>query len=80
MIMFFGAPWCVSCKGQYPIWQMFAEKYGHEIEYIDIDQNPGIATEHSISGLPTVVFADGRRYPGAQNTTTINKACADVVV
>jgi thiol-disulfide isomerase/thioredoxin len=76
LIKYFSASWCVTCKAQYPIWQMYAAKYGHELKYIDIEQEPLHAQSYAISGLPTTVFEDGRRFPGAQMTSNIDKACA----
>jgi len=76
IIKYFSASWCVTCKAQYPIWQMYAAKYGHELQYVDIEQEPQLSQDYGISGLPTAVFEDGRRFPGAQMTGNIDKACA----
>ena len=74
-IDFFGATWCPSCKGQLALWQAYAGKYGHTVNYIDVDECPEDAGENAVTGLPTVILPDGSRYAGSKDRNTIEKAC-----
>jgi thioredoxin-like negative regulator of GroEL len=54
VIDFFGASWCQACKPQYTAWGKAATKYGHTLNYIDVDKDPENAGEHGVKTLPTV--------------------------
>lgn len=55
-LLHFTADWCQPCKRMAPIIDVFT-KENKDIEYIkiDIDQNPEIAKEYGISGVPTFI-------------------------
>ncbi len=53
-IMFFTAPWCAGCKTLKPFTEKVKEQV--EVEYIDVEQQPGAAEEYGITNLPTLFF------------------------
>lgn len=75
IIDFFGAKWCTACKGQLEVWKMYATKYGHTVNYIDVDENPEDAGESGIQSVPTVLLPNGERY-GVLAPAGILKACS----
>ena len=59
----FWAPWCGPCKMLAPTIQDVANDYAGRVRVgkLDTDQNPGVATQLGISGIPTVVlFKNGQ--------------------
>jgi thioredoxin 1 len=55
-IMMFTAPWCAGCKTLKPHLEKLRSKI--EIEYIDVEAQPGAAEEYGISNLPTLFFVN----------------------
>ena len=57
----FWAPWCGPCKMLAPTIQEVANDYVGRVRVgkIDTDQNPGVATQLGISGIPTVILFKG---------------------
>ncbi len=53
-IMMFTAPWCAGCKTLKPHLEKLQGKI--EVEYIDVEEQPGAAEEYGISNLPTLFF------------------------
>jgi len=76
-IDFFGASWCKACKPQLAQWQISAAKYGHTLNYIDVDLEPDNAGEHGVKTVPTVYV--NRTLPvaihGAIAIREIDKIC-----
>lgn len=56
-VLIFGAPWCASCK---VLKQQLAGKEfpGFEIEHVDMEANPELATKYSVMSLPTIVVPE----------------------
>ncbi len=56
-VLVFGAPWCASCKvlKKQLEGQSFA---GFEIEHVDLDAQPELATKYSVMSLPTIVVPE----------------------
>lgn len=53
-VLVFGAPWCASCKVLKK--QLDSVKFDRfEIEHVDIETSPEIATRYGVKSLPTVV-------------------------
>ncbi|MCX7423588.1 MAG: thioredoxin [Planctomycetia bacterium] len=59
----FWAPWCGPCKMLAPTIMEVANDYVGRVKVgkMDTDQNPGVATQLGISGIPTcILFKDGQ--------------------
>jgi len=57
------APWCGPCRLVSPIIEEIARDYIGKIAFgkLNVDQNPGIATQYSIMNIPTIlVFKNGQ--------------------
>ncbi|QCI26977.1 thioredoxin [Buchnera aphidicola (Thelaxes californica)] len=54
----FWAPWCNPCKILSPILEEIAQEYIKTIVIakINVDENPNIAPQYSIRGIPTLLF------------------------
>lgn len=69
----FWASWCPPCKMVEPVIEDLASEYADTIKFgkINIDQNPRVATEYQIKGVPTfILFNSGKiveRRVGAQS-------------
>lgn len=69
----FHALWCGPCKVQSPILKEVASEMGDKIRVIkiDVDQNPDLASQYQIRGVPTLmIFKDGEvkyRQAGLHN-------------
>lgn len=51
----FEASWCQPCHAV----QAYFDKVGfHEVERVDIENNPDLAIEHKISSVPTLLVFD----------------------
>jgi thioredoxin 1 len=83
----FWAPWCGPCRMLAPTIDAIAEEYGDKIKVgkVNTDENPGIATQHQIQSIPTLmVFKGGEvvdRMTGAMPkeaiTERLDKQLAD---
>lgn len=60
MIKIFGAPWCGNCNAT----KTQLDGLGVQYEYINIDENPELAAEHTIRSLPTLIDGNGNRAIG----------------
>ena len=54
----FKAGWCGPCKMLTPILKQLQEE-GYNIEMIDVDEQPEVASENSVKNIPTLDFFDG---------------------
>lgn len=55
----FSATWCPPCRMLQPIWDQLVDDLsqdGIQFESVDIDQEPGKATQYRVSAVPTIVF------------------------
>jgi thioredoxin 1 len=68
----FWAPWCGPCRMQTPILEQLAGTIGTaaKIGKVNVDENPSIAAEFGVSGIPTlIIFKNGaevERFVGVQ--------------
>ncbi|KMQ52461.1 Thioredoxin [Chitinispirillum alkaliphilum] len=68
----FWAPWCGPCKILGPIMDKISQKMEGKISVvkINVDENQQIASQYSITGIPTVIlFKNGkidRQFVGVQ--------------
>lgn len=50
----FYAPWCGPCRMLNPVLESLSSNV--KIVKVNTDESPGIATEHTITALPTIMF------------------------
>ena len=53
-ILFFSTTWCGPCKNFKPIMESVSNSI--PVQFIDIDQNPALATQYNIKSIPTLIF------------------------
>lgn len=54
----FWAEWCGPCKTIAPIIEELAKEYNDKLKIgkLDVDSNPGIATQYGVMSIPTLIF------------------------
>jgi thioredoxin 1 len=58
----FWAEWCGPCRMVAPTVEEIAKEYQGKLKVgkVDVDRNPGVATDHSIQSIPTMLlFVNG---------------------
>jgi thioredoxin 1 len=53
-ILYFSAPWCGPCKHFKPIMEQVGQQI--PVVFINVDENPQIATQYGIKSVPTLIF------------------------
>ncbi len=63
----FWAPWCGPCKMVGPIVEKLAKELEATVKIgkLNVDDNPGVATEYGIQSIPTMILFKGGK-PVAQ--------------
>jgi len=71
-IKFFNAKWCGPCKQMKPhIDELISE--GYNIQLIDVDEQPELAQEYNVRGVPTLVV-NGNSLVGYRDKNQIKEA------
>jgi len=61
-ILYFTAAWCGPCRMFKPVLQEVTSQAGVPTQIIDVDQNPELVQQYSVTGVPTtIVFQDGNQ-------------------
>lgn len=55
MVDFF-ANWCAPCKAIAPILEELSKSKNVKLIKVDVDQNPELASDFNVKGIPTVLF------------------------
>lgn len=73
----FFATWCGPCKAMAPAMEQMEKKYAGKIEFrkIDVDQEPELAQQYNITGVPTIVVlsADGKILDSTVGLQTVDE-------
>lgn len=77
MVVDFYATWCGPCKAMAPAMEQMEKKYAGKIEFrkIDVDQEPELAQQYNITGVPTIVVlsADGKILDSTVGQQTVDE-------
>lgn len=73
----FQASWCNPCKILSKTIDSIKDDLPYPIEEVDIDENPTLAAQYGVRGVPTLVLVDGdkeiSRKVGALNITQLRE-------
>jgi len=62
----FFAPWCGPCKMVAPILEEIAqERTNLTVVKVDVDQDPDLAQQHKVMGVPTLIMYQGGKIVGS---------------
>jgi thioredoxin 1 len=74
-ILYFSSTWCGPCKNFKPIMESVSNSI--PVQFIDIDQNPALATQYNIKSIPTLIFLkDGQeinKRPGVLSESQVKE-------
>ena len=54
----FYATWCGPCKTMMPTIERLSENAPFKVEKVNVDENPDLASQYGIRGIPTLIFVD----------------------
>jgi len=59
-VLMFSASWCGPCRQAKPVFSQLKESIQNvDFEIVDVDENPVMATNFGVSGVPTFVVMEG---------------------
>ncbi len=62
VLLDFWAPWCAPCRMVAPVLdEIAAEKSGVKVGKVNVDQQPMLAEQFGVTGIPTLVVMKGGR-------------------
>ena len=66
----FWAPWCQPCRRLTPVIEQLAASFDGKAKVgkVNADEQPDLASEYGISGLPTLLFFKGGKEPAQRLT------------
>lgn len=65
VVVDFYATWCGPCQILKPMLERLTQEQGIALAKVDIDQNPELASQYEVQGVPDVrVFQEGEAQPG----------------
>ena len=74
-ILYFSSTWCGPCKNFKPIMESVSNSI--PVQFIDVDQNPALATQYNIKSIPTLIFLkDGQeinKRPGVLSESQVKE-------
>jgi len=82
-VLYFTAEWCGPCRMFKPVLQEVTKNLGVPTQIIDVDTNPELVQQHSITGVPTmIIYQDGEmisRTTGAMGKPQLEKLLSELV-
>jgi thioredoxin len=54
----FYATWCGPCKAMMPTIERLSENAPFKVEKVNVDENPDLASQYNVRGIPTLIFVD----------------------
>ena len=74
-ILYFSAPWCQPCRNFKPIMENVSNSI--PVRFINVDENPQLATQYNIRSIPTLIFLkDGQevnKKPGVLSESQVKE-------
>ena len=71
-VKFYNAKWCGPCKQMKPHIEKL-QKEGYDIQEIDVDEQPELAKQFNVRGVPTLVV-NGNSLVGYRDKSQIKEA------
>lgn len=81
VVVDFWAPWCAPCRYLGPMLDRAAAEFDGQIKVVkvNVDEEPKLASEHAVSGIPTLYFYDQGKSVGNHVGVPSNAALTGVL-